>query len=528
MTTLQSPPPTSKGPVPSFSQQRATTRTGIIAIMIISVIVAGVLRGLAMDYQAKSSGTSGSTGPRSTLGNMNSYALALLLGGLRGPLVMFLWTTSENEKGNHDLKDLDTKIEWIRLLQPEFDSVHIFQIWNKAYNISVMMASPANKYVTIMDAIKYAQKVDQEKPGDLNILNQEGSVYRGKLAATNLPEAPFYIRQFREETMTDSNRKLAFPSDVHEFHRLGLSSPLLDENNDLLAHLITPRRSKPAGEIPGGQWNDGSDLQYLAKYKYFPTGIPPQAMAYNYNKRAQVAQTSEGQQPLQLSPMVIDSEPAVSLKEWADEQSREAREYEGRAFGVAADSPNGAKMLGTMKPDQAVADTRALNFALYDYALSARLAADAQVEYHRHLSNPQYANRINVYQSHLADLISLSHLAVADHDYLAAADATGPQKKELLANSLTHYQAALIQMERTILEFYIELEVYRDPSFPPELTNLIRLHTIPDAQVDDAFARALLLVDKYKFHEYDDDRTQYIGSLNRCRARIKTLQEILK
>lgn len=526
MTTLQSPRPDLKGPIPPFSQQRASTRRGIIAIMIISVIVAGVLRGLAMDYQAKSAGISGAAGARSTLGNMDSYALALLLGGLRGPLVMFLWTTSESEKGNHDLKDVDTKIEWIRLLQPEFDSVHIFQIWNKAYNISVMMASPANKYVTIMDAIKYAQKVDQEKPGDLNILNQEGAVYRGKLAATNLPEAPFYIRQFREETLTDANRKLAFPNNVHQFHRLGLPAPLLDENSDLLAHLITPRRPKPAGEIRGGQWNDGSDLQYLAKYKHFPTGIPPQAMAYNYSKRAQVAQESEGQQPLQLSPMVIDSDPAVTLKEWADEQAREAREYEGRAFGMAADAPNLARTLMTIKPDQSVTDTRALGFALYDYDLSARLAADAKVEYHRHLS--QYAYRINVFQSHLADLDTLSFSAAADRDFLAASQATGPQKKELLTSALTQYQKALIQMERTMLEFYTEQAVFIDPSFPPAVADHIRQHQVPDEEVDPAFALAMQLIDRHKWTEYDDDRIQYVDSLNRCRARIKSLQEALK
>lgn len=528
MTTLQPPPLDAKQAAPSFSRQRAKTRRGIIAIMIVSVLVAGVLRGLAIDYQSKSSGLIGATGPRSTLGNMDSYALALLLGGLRGPLVMFLWTTSENEKGNRDLKDLDTKIEWIRLLQPEFDSVHIFQIWNKAYNISVMMASPANKYVTIMDAIKYAQKVDQEKPGDLNILNQEGSVYRGKLSATNLPESPFYIRQFREESMTDANRKLAFPNDTREFHRLGLPAPLLDENNDLLAHLVTPRRAKPSGEIPGGQWNDGSDLQYLAKYKHFPTGLPPQAMAYNYAKRAQVAQTSEGQQPLQLSPMVIDSEPAVMLKDWADEQSREAREYEGRAFGVAADSAAGAKVLGSLKPDQAITDNRALDFALYDYELSSRLAGDAQGEYHRHLSNPQYANRINVYQSHLADLASLSHLALADHDFLAATKATGPERRPLLINALTNYQKGLIQIERTILEFYTEREVFLDPSFPPQVADSIRLHRLPDDQVDSAFSLALQLIDKHKLAEYDDDRVQYVDSLSRCRARIKTIAEFLK
>ena len=67
---------------------------------------------------------------------MPSFATALLLGGLRGPLVMFLWPNSETSKREHHLEDVDTEIEWIRLLQPEFDTVHLFQIWNKAYATS--------------------------------------------------------------------------------------------------------------------------------------------------------------------------------------------------------------------------------------------------------------------------------------------------------------------------------------------------------------------------------------------------------
>ena len=51
---------------------------------------------------------------------------------------MILWTSSESQKNEKDLEGFDTKVEWIRLLQPEFDTVHVFQVWNKAYNISVI------------------------------------------------------------------------------------------------------------------------------------------------------------------------------------------------------------------------------------------------------------------------------------------------------------------------------------------------------------------------------------------------------
>ena len=75
---------------------------------------------------------------------------------------MSLWISSETQKQQNNLEDIDTKIEWIRFLQPEFDAVHLFQIWNKAYNISVKMTSLANKYSTIIDAIDYGQRVDQD------------------------------------------------------------------------------------------------------------------------------------------------------------------------------------------------------------------------------------------------------------------------------------------------------------------------------------------------------------------------------
>ena len=129
--------PSSGGPAPYRRR-----RLGIVIVMIIGLLGAGLMRAWSMEYQTVAAGPRGLASSRNTLGNMNSYALALLLGGLRGPLVMFLWTTSESQKVDRDLEDLDTKIEWIRLLQPEFDTVHLFQMWNKAYNISVMMASP--------------------------------------------------------------------------------------------------------------------------------------------------------------------------------------------------------------------------------------------------------------------------------------------------------------------------------------------------------------------------------------------------
>jgi hypothetical protein len=139
---------------PTLSADRRRGRTGIVIALIVSLLASAGTRFWSdsrRDVAIPRRGENVST--NTSLSSMNSFALGLLLGGLRGPLVMFLWTQSESQKADRNLEGIDTQIEWIRLLQPEFDTVHIFQIWNKAYNLSVQMASLSNKYSVILDAM---------------------------------------------------------------------------------------------------------------------------------------------------------------------------------------------------------------------------------------------------------------------------------------------------------------------------------------------------------------------------------------
>ena len=339
-------PTSSRARAVKYPTRRPHGRIGTVLVLIGSLLCAGLLRQVAATRQAELVNIRGTATARSTLGNMDSFALALLLGGLRGPLIMFLWPAIENQKADHDLQSVDTMIEWVRLLQPEFDSVHLFQIWNKAYNLSAMMASPANKYTVIMEAIDYAGKVDQEKPGDLNILGAMSNVYGGKFGSTNLPEFAFYGKQFRQETMTDANRARAYPEETKHFQRLYKSEslvdenthqwePWLDENNNIRPSHLTPTQKRPDDVPADAEWNDGSALQYLKQYNPFPYGISPLAMSYNYAKPPRLPESAEGQKPLQLSSMVIDSQPALQLKFWEEDDARHARGYEARAFKIS-------------------------------------------------------------------------------------------------------------------------------------------------------------------------------------------------
>ncbi|HET6246760.1 MAG TPA: hypothetical protein VFE47_03600 [Tepidisphaeraceae bacterium] len=523
-------------------------RVATVIVMLGALLLAGVMRQVCAIQNAHLVNIRGTAAARSTLGNMDSFALALLLGGLRGPLIMFLWPAIENQKADHDLKSVDTMIEWVRLLQPEFDSVHLFQIWNKAYNISAMMASPANKYTVIMEAIDYAGKVDQEKPGDLNILGAMANVYGGKFGSTNLPEFAFYGKQFREDSMTEANRAAAYPEEKKYYQRLYKWESLSDEKSDLVSLLdahndIRPDRlvetqPRPAGLDPASEWNDGSALQYLKKYQPFPYGVSPLAMAFNYAKRAEVAQSVEGQKPLQLSSMVVDSQPPLQLKFWEEDAARHGRFYEARAFNISAigGTTKTEAALAAVKINDPIANRPAIDAALYYYETARRLSGDALVEYDRHLAKPEYKMRAPTYRPHKADMNAALAMDKADHDYLAALVETNPAKrKELLINARDKYTSAMHQRERTALLFYTEDEALWAPGVMPPAKTADARHphdkehvmTLSDYVLSKVYDNAMIVATKLNLQEHADDRLNYGISVDRCRMRVDLINAAL-
>jgi hypothetical protein len=278
MTGIKSEPtpPTDQGTSPAKPAARKGPGRSAAAVRpgrLVTVVV--LLAGLAVSVIARSwamalQDTAAASGPYSTgepedttgasrsssFGNMDSFALALLLGGLRGPLVMFLWVSSESQKNEKDLEDFDTKIDWIRRLQPEFDTVHIFQMWNKAYNVSVQLSSLPDRYSAILDALEYGKAMDQTRPNDMNILLAIDQIYGNKLGSTN-GDKTYYIREVRLGTMSPANARAARHS-VAPRHQL---PPMLDNAGNLLPELVTPnpryhiddqmiRVSVPARQVP--------------------------------------------------------------------------------------------------------------------------------------------------------------------------------------------------------------------------------------------------------------------------------------
>ena len=519
--------PRSRHPVPPPRQRERSGRLPVVAALIAGLFLSGLTQNWASSWKDHNAGPQPAIAERGALGGMDSYALALMLGGLRGPLVMVLWSKVENQKIDRDIDDLDTMIEWIRLLQPEFDTVHIFQIWNKAYNISALMASSGSKYETILDAVDYARRVDRNRPGDINIMDSLARVFAEKLGGKNATERVFYRKQFREDSMTDQSRRKAYPEDA-EHPRMGFkflgpnNGPLLDQNNNIDPTFLAPRAPRPADLPADSEWNDGSDFQYIARYQPFPYGIPPSAIGYNYAKRAQVAMTVGGQRPLQTSDTVIDTRPGLLLKQWSQEESDRGITEETRAFGLPSTADPSALegVTAGLPTDAKIVDQRALESAIYSYALSIRICDDALAEYHRHLSRPQYINPYQTYTSHLDELQTLKTLSAADHDFLAAM-LPGADRGKLLAQSAAGYLTARADYERLILKYATEYAIAQ----PLYLSKQIDLDHLSPEDLHALYQQALAAVEKLPVLQRvnEDMREEYLPYATRADARLRTL-----
>jgi hypothetical protein len=477
---------------------RTRGRVTIVAILVIALVAAGFTRHVAESQRGAP--VAGTTQTGANFSNMNSFALALLLGGLRGPLVMILWTSSEAQKSEKKLEDFDTKVEWIRMLQPEFDTVHIFQIWNKAYNISVQMASNANKYTTILDAIEYAKSVDRERPNNINILYQIGSVYFDKLGGAS--EKQYYRKRVREETRArpvDPKVNRADPG-----WRPLKMDPMLDEKG-----MILPEYQK--------------ELAHLLPYQPFPYGITPQALGYNYFKRAQLLQDS-GQRHAQISDLVVDSRPGLSLRMWAEEEIERGRRVELAAFGKEISTERFDLELPTA--DIGLATTpaaSAVREALYSYDLASKLATNAIKDYERHLL--KHAVNRSTYEFHLEHIKLLVDLAAGDRDYLAAQLATGAERQRLAASAAEHYRKSLQQSEYMLVRYHID-DQFVPVLFPPGTSRL----DMPPDKVPPKMYREILMRNRemlrqapYDMHE--EDRREYERYADRSMMRLEQIEK---
>ncbi len=203
---------------------RGAARTALYALALM-VLVAGVLHPLRRHVEGKRQKLLGETaGPGRRLALASQYAFAtisgtaarrvpgapaagvedlsseaavLVLGGFRGPYVVWLWMQVEEEKRLRIHFDLIDRYTMIMRLQPDYPDVIAFHIWNLAWNISVQWHSLEHKYQWIRRAIDFGREGVRLNPKSATLMAALGDVYLDKLGRSQ--EAEFYRRRFREE-----------------------------------------------------------------------------------------------------------------------------------------------------------------------------------------------------------------------------------------------------------------------------------------------------------------------------------------
>jgi hypothetical protein len=465
--------------------------------MLVSLLVMGSLQHGLQTWHHK---LVQNTGSEAKLSNLDSFSLALLLGGFRGPLVMMLWSSSESQKQSKDLEDFDSKIELIRLLQPEFDTVHIFQMWNKAYNISVQMANNSDKYATIVDALEYGYLVNAQHPDDMNILSSIGRIFFDKLGGSQ--EQEYYTKRVERESFPDV--RMTIPGDRlgdldHLLAQAGVSDGgrrdsligqakhsgaiTLDKFTFDVLHrelngagvtytAVMPQvksdtgrriRLDPILDLQGNLTPEAAakpELEFLTKFQPFPYGVPPMAIGCAYFKQCQLLKDRLHERSIEQSDLVVDNRPAVNTENWAEKEWGWGRRAEVLALGkelpigmnYADERDKDELPTAQVPPSAAVADRVAAEEAVYRYTLIPRIAAVALDEFRRHARN--YPAAEFTFRSQRASLAAMSAMCNADRDYLSAMllPPTDNGRAPLLAQATRNYRTALLQWEALTLK----------------------------------------------------------------------------
>ena len=520
---------------PGADRSRARLLTGIV--VIVAFAISTILQNVTLSRHRT---LVANTGSEANISNLNSVSLALLLGGLRGPLVMMLWTSSETQKQDKDLEDFDSKIELIRLLQPEFDSVHIFQMWNKAYNVSVQMANKANKYATIIDALEYGYKINGQHSQDINIISQIGQLFFDKLGSSQ--EQQYYSDRVRRETFPDI--RLTIPADKLGSLQTALEKAQVDparyptllaqaQRGSLLIDKLSADVMWPMLEGPGSKYEAVSPqvfnengrrvrldpildlngrlteaaagpvgvnpdslnspvLAWLRQFEPFPYGVSPMAIGIAYYKRGQIIKEELHQKHLQLSDLVVDNRPAISAKNWAENEWGGASHWEMVALGKPiAPSANTSEErernelpTAQVAPSTPVADVNAAKKAVSQYDLTVRIADVAMVEFVRHARN--YPSAQAQFGNQREELDGMKAMCQADRNYLSAMllPASAPERKSLLEAAAKQYRLCMLFYERVSLEHDMP-----DEKLLPSLPRGVSLEEFVEKLHQDALAK---------------------------------------
>ncbi|MBI4221302.1 MAG: hypothetical protein HY607_01280 [Planctomycetes bacterium] len=128
----------------------------------------------------------------------------LLLGGLRGIAVDFLWARAIARHEEKKYYELLTINNLIAKLQPNFPAVWIFQAWNMAYNIAHEWDAARNKWKWVHMGLTFAKKGTVKNPTSGDLFFELGHMYLHLFDQRFFKYAEYYREQLKQEDGEDN------------------------------------------------------------------------------------------------------------------------------------------------------------------------------------------------------------------------------------------------------------------------------------------------------------------------------------
>ena len=125
------------------------------------------------------------------------------LGGFRGIIADLLWIRAAKLQEEGRYFEIVQLADWITKLEPRFSQVWAFHAWNLAYNISVMLADPVDRWRWVRNGISLLR--DQGltyNAGDAQLYRELGWLFQHKIGA-QYDQAHLYYKQAWAREMTE-------------------------------------------------------------------------------------------------------------------------------------------------------------------------------------------------------------------------------------------------------------------------------------------------------------------------------------
>ncbi|MBN1556712.1 MAG: hypothetical protein JW951_01040 [Lentisphaerae bacterium] len=124
----------------------------------------------------------------------------IVLGGFRGLIADMLWLRASYLQDEGRTLELVQLAEWITKLEPHATEVWAFHAWNLAYNVSIMMAAPQDRWRWVLQGVALLRDDGlRYNPGDPRLYAELAWLFYHKIGGKTDRAHPYYQAQWRRE-----------------------------------------------------------------------------------------------------------------------------------------------------------------------------------------------------------------------------------------------------------------------------------------------------------------------------------------